>query len=128
MTAAEFAEMADAASPGPWRWNALHDMESATAMADAEFDCEPRPQTIIITDGGFYPPRTADRAFIAACGTERQRIHRALLLLELVEDGTESDRDFIEARVDCDPQDVADVIYALRARINAASKEMETRP
>jgi len=113
MTAAEFAKLADAATPGPWRWNAQREMESATALSDAEFDSEPYPEKIIITDGGYYPPRTADAAFIAACGTERQRIHRALLLLEMIED---DDGTMLRP--------VSHWLFAL----DAASKEMETRP
>jgi hypothetical protein len=121
MTAAEFAKLADAATPGPWRWNAQREMESATALSDAEFDSEPYPEKIIITDGGYYPPRTADAAFIAACGTERQRIHRALLLLEAVEDYARSEHAGYKVAAN-------HFLYLIDRRIkDAASKETGTR-
>ena len=66
-----------------------------------------------IFDNDDYDPEEADCAFIAACGTERQRIHRALLLLEMIED---DDGTMLRP--------VSHWLFAL----DAASKEMETRP
>ena len=137
MTAAEFAKLADAATPGPWRWNAQREMESATALSDAEFDSEPYPEKIIITDGGYYPPRTADAAFIAACGTERQRIHRALLLYEIVERysgqpnplGREAKGFLAQVEIELSEKDTShgNVVGNSTNRLDAASKEMEAR-
>jgi len=102
VTAAEFAKLADAATPGPWEI------------------AEGGRQTIISGDGlCFAVNNSQDRDFIAACGTERQRIHRALLLLEKCER--------IIARYEVSGACTADLVALLR-EIDAASKEMETRP
>ena len=49
------------------------------ALADA---ATPGPWTIPVTEG--------DTAFIAACGTHRERIYKALLLMEMVEGDAEA--------------------------------------
>jgi len=109
MTAADFRKLADAATPGPWC-----------------FERDTNLEALIVFNGMVVAEeirRDENANFIAACGTERQRIHRALLLLELVEA-----RDTADETGDlCDP----DALLAhLDAKIGkaAASKEMETRP
>jgi hypothetical protein len=99
MTAADFRKLADAATPGPWC-----------------FERDTNLEALIVFNGMVVAEeirRDENANFIAACGTERQRIHRALLLLEMIED---DDGTMLRP--------VSHWLFAL----DAASKEMETRP
>jgi len=114
MTAEDFRKLADAATPG--EWYAIG--PNFIAVCAVNPDDGDHPFTIF--DNDDYDPEEADCAFIAACGTERQRIHRALLLLEMVEK---------QANAVPDPHfEPGRMAQHFPARLDAASKEMETRP
>lgn len=64
--------LCDAATEGPWVWEDNKLGSPATGDGDhltwdgGEDGLEGRGTRIIETDGGYYPPRANDRAFIAA--------------------------------------------------------------
>jgi hypothetical protein len=59
----------EAATPGPWEWNDLGEMESVHREKD-EDGIGFTGDAIIETDGGCYGPRENDRAFIANAPTD----------------------------------------------------------
>jgi len=133
MTAADFRKLADAATPGPWC-----------------FERDTNLEALIVFNGMVVAEeirRDENANFIAACGTERQRIHRALLLLEGVEklhqavtmtDGEqriavcthccELDYQTSSHCADKHQHGPGKPICATAALLDAASKETGTRP
>lgn len=70
MTAEELAEarrLEEAATRGPWEWSGERgDLFGPPRTDDYGSGPEEVRDSIVITDGGYYPPRASDRAFIAA--------------------------------------------------------------
>ncbi len=65
----ELRRLAVAATPGPWSWSDANRMEAPVRLDDFGAGLEEVRDTIIETDGGYYPPNAHDRSFIAASRT-----------------------------------------------------------
>ena len=59
-------KLANAATPGPWRWNGCVQLEGPPYERDYGSGVETVRDLVIETDNGVYPPGEADAAFIAA--------------------------------------------------------------
>src|SRR5271165_2745993 len=89
LNAARFRELADAATPGPWKARGKWGEVETIPEFDAAGDCT-KPIYAIAEFSHLGADEDdaqweRDAAFIAACGTERERIYKSLLLMEQVE-------------------------------------------
>ena len=85
LTSAEFKALADAATPGPWQILVGYLEVVETAYIDEGKIPERRGHFGICETWGGTRGIGPDADFIAACGTHRERIYKALLLFEMVE-------------------------------------------
>lgn len=112
-------------TPGPWAWNEKSQLVAVNVMDECEWSDDPSPVVIVETDGGFYPPKGADRSLIAAAPELLEALESALRqyagVLILAETGRGATDEMIEkVMVKCTPDSPFGQLVAVAKKARGA--------